>query len=69
MNRDPFANDMYYRSVNAEDKVRVLQNLLIKVWDDYAKVGYGASHEDVEAFKDMRSKVNAALDGDWRERS
>ena len=52
----------------AEDKVRDLQNLLIEVWDNYAKVGYGASHEDVEAFKAMRVKVNAALDGDWDER-
>lgn len=51
-----------------EDKVRDLQNLLIEVWDNYAKVGYGASREDVEAFRDMRAKVHAALDGNWKER-
>jgi len=45
----------------AADEIDRLRGLLREAREDWIKVGYGASHEDVAACRDFCARIDAAL--------
>lgn len=61
VNRDVELKRQCARAESAEAERDALRALLREARDDWIKVGYGASHEDVAACRDFCDRIDAAL--------
>ena len=56
-------HDEHQRHIGTMDERDALAALLQECRDDWLRLAYGASHEDVAAYRDFATRVDAALAG------